>query len=43
MRDTPDDMTATVACPTCESENVETLPADGIIARRYTYTDRDEV
>jgi transposase-like protein len=29
MRDTPDDMTPTVACPACESENVETLPAAG--------------
>jgi transposase-like protein len=29
MRDTPDDMTATVACPACESETVETLPAAG--------------
>ena len=27
MRDTPDDMTATIACPACGSENVETLPA----------------
>ena len=33
MRDTPDNMTATVAYPSCESENVETLPGAG--------TDRD--
>lgn len=29
MRDNPGDMTATVDCPACGSENVETLPAAG--------------
>ena len=29
MRDTPDDMTPRIACPSCESENVETQPAAG--------------
>ena len=32
MRDTPDDMTATIVCPACESENIETLPAAGAAA-----------
>ncbi len=29
MRDTPGDMTSTVVCPVCNSENVETLPGEG--------------
>ena len=29
MRDTPGDLTATVVCPACASENVETLPGEG--------------
>ena len=30
VRDTPDDMTATLVCPACESERVETLPGEGV-------------
>jgi transposase-like protein len=29
MRDTPGDMTTTIVCPACGSENVEALPGEG--------------
>ena len=32
MQDTPNDMTATIVCPACGSENVESLPAAGAVA-----------